>query len=289
LPYVNTIKGGIKPDMAVIVQGTLPAHAQSFEINFKTGESDSDDIAFHFNPRIGQYVYLNSFRDGSWEKEECVSDKSFNKGAGFYMFFVIHSDNYEVYVNGLRLCTFKHRIPVEKVSTLGIRGDAFKPIYGFIDVGTIISYMHNNEHSLCFVQALPYVGSITGGLKPGMSLFLRGTVPTHAKGFEINLKTGFSDDDDIAFHFNPRIGQYVYLNSFRKGSWEKEQTAPDKPFTKGAAFKLLLVIKTDRYEVYVNDVLHCVFKHRVPLEEVTTLAILGDVSLLFCGFINVSM
>lgn len=49
-----------------------------------------------FTSTLGQYVYLNSFRNGSWEKEECVSDKSFAKGAGFYLFIVINSDNYEV-------------------------------------------------------------------------------------------------------------------------------------------------------------------------------------------------
>lgn len=142
-------------------------HCHSFEINFKTGDSDLDDIAFHFNPRIGQYVYLNSFRNGGWDKEECVSDKPFIKGAGFYMFIVINSHTYEasdfscvllvitlknhellkntfiiiplqVYINGSRHCMFKHCIPLEKVSTLGIRGDVSKLIYGFIDVCSII-------------------------------------------------------------------------------------------------------------------------------------------------------
>lgn len=142
-------------------------HCHSFEINLKTGESDLDDIAFHFNPRIGQYVYLNSFRNGGWDKEACASDKPFIKGAAFYMFVVINSHTYEasdfscvllvisiknhellkntfiiillqVYVNGLKHCTFKHSIPLEKVSTLGIRGDVSKLIYGFIDVCSII-------------------------------------------------------------------------------------------------------------------------------------------------------
>lgn len=67
-----------------------------FEINFQTGQSDSDDIAFHFNPRIGQYVSLNSFINGSWEKEERISDGLFTKEAAFYMFVVIGLEGYEV-------------------------------------------------------------------------------------------------------------------------------------------------------------------------------------------------
>lgn len=48
----------------------------------------------------------------------------------------------QVFVNGLQHSTFKHRIPLEKVSTLDIRGDVSKPIYGIIDVCTIVSYEH---------------------------------------------------------------------------------------------------------------------------------------------------
>lgn len=44
----------------------------SFEINLKTGLSDRDDIAFHFNPRIGQYVYLNSFRTVPGDGVNCI-------------------------------------------------------------------------------------------------------------------------------------------------------------------------------------------------------------------------
>lgn len=40
----------------------------------------------------------------------------------------------QVYVNGLKHCTFKHRIPLENVSALGIRGDVSQLICGFISV-----------------------------------------------------------------------------------------------------------------------------------------------------------
>ncbi|XP_053090626.1 uncharacterized protein lgals4 isoform X2 [Pangasianodon hypophthalmus] len=303
LPHVGKIRDRLKPEMAIFFQGALPAHSKEFEINFQTGQSDSDDIAFHFNPRIGQYVYLNSFRNGSWEQEECASDELFTKGAAFYMFVVISSEGYEVYVNGLQHCIFNHRIPLENVSAISIYGDVTIPIYGFIDnwsksftftdllkitgmgSSSLSPILSEVSHPVIH-PALPYVGTIRGGIRPDMAVFFQGTLPAHARRFAINFQTGQTDSDDIAFHFNPRIGQYVYLNSFRNACWEKEETAPDKAFTKGAAFNMFVIINSEGYEVYVNGVRLCIFKHRIPWENISTLAIFGDVSVAIYGFID---
>lgn len=37
-------------------------------------------------------------------------------------------------VNGLEYCTFNHRIPVDKVTTLGVRGDVFMNTVSIIEV-----------------------------------------------------------------------------------------------------------------------------------------------------------
>lgn len=226
-------------------------------------------------------------------------------------------------------------------------------------------------HHLFCLQALPFVGTIPGGLKQDMAVFVQGTVPAEAQRyapkfplitmektssgtntvrkackvkfrafffyeihkylstydthswrwfvflqrFEINFKTGPSDKDDIAFHYNPRMGQYTALNCLRNGSWEKQENAPDKPFTRGEDFQIFFAITSDGYEVcffiicrkmleirescntinftwflqvYVNGLKHSTFKHRIPLEKVSTLNINGNVSILICGFIQVS-
>lgn len=67
--------------------------------------------------------------------------------------------------------------------------------------------------------------------------------------FDINFQTGQGAHDDIAFHFNPRIGRYTALNSFRNGSWDKEESVLDKPFTNGSTFQIIVVFQSDRYEV----------------------------------------
>ncbi|KAM9493163.1 uncharacterized protein Hap1MRO34_003470 isoform 1-T1 [Clarias gariepinus] len=305
LPHVGEIKERLKPEMALFFQGALPAHPKEFEINLQTGQSDNEDIAFHFNPCIGRHVSLNSFRNGQWETEECVSDELFTKGAAFYMFVVITSVGYEVYVNGLQLCMFNHRVPLENVSAVSIYGDVAIPIYGFIDnwsksfnfkdllritgmgspFSSVFPILAEVLHPV-ICPALPYVGTIRGGIRPDMAVFFQGTLPAHAKKFVINFQTGQSDTDDIAFHFNPRIGQHVYLNSFRNGQWETEETAPDKPFTKGAAFNMLVIINSTDYEVHVNGLQLCTFKHRMALENISGLAICGDISIFFYGFID---
>lgn len=40
----------------------------------------------------------------------------------------------QVYVNGLKHCTFKHRIPLEKVSLIAINGDTTIQLIGFAEV-----------------------------------------------------------------------------------------------------------------------------------------------------------
>uniref|UniRef100_A0A673GS52 Galectin n=1 Tax=Sinocyclocheilus rhinocerous TaxID=307959 RepID=A0A673GS52_9TELE len=123
LPYLAPISGGLREGMALYLKGVVPTNADRFEVNFKTGQSDNDDFAFHFNPRMDRKVVMNSVINGNLGTEESVSDNPFKKGQPFEMFTVIKSEGYKVYANGKELYTFKHRIPLEKVSTLNISGD----------------------------------------------------------------------------------------------------------------------------------------------------------------------
>ncbi|XP_051512877.1 uncharacterized protein lgals4 isoform X10 [Myxocyprinus asiaticus] len=305
LPYVGTIPGGLRAGMALYLQGVVPTNADQFAINFQTGQSDKDDIAFHFNPRMGSKVAMNSFRNGGWQTEESASENPFKKGDAFEMFIVPKPEGYQVYVNGKEHYMFKHRVPLEKVSALHINGNVALNFFGFIENWSISSFtkeakttitsLGSTHWSLSTIQSeilhpvhsptLPYVGPIAGGLRAGMALYMQGVVAHNADRFSINFKTGQSDKDDIAFHFNPRMGNKVIMNSFRKGGWQTEEYASENPFKKGEAFDILIVITSDGYKVHVKGQQHCMFKHRIPLEKVTTLHILGNVSISFFGFI----
>uniref|UniRef100_A0A672MWM8 Galectin n=1 Tax=Sinocyclocheilus grahami TaxID=75366 RepID=A0A672MWM8_SINGR len=269
-----------------------------FRINFKSGPTDKHETAFHFNPRMGSKVVMNSFSTGKWETEESFSDNPFKKGEDFDMFFVVKSEGYQVHVNGKELYTFKHRIPLEKVKMLNINGDVVVNLFGLIQwcmktlMSTLtitvfqISILTNlNPASrlglmrifLCLLQTLPYVAPIPGGLREGMALYLKGVVPTNADRFQ----TGPTDKHDTAFHFNPRMDRKVVMNSFRNGKWGAEESVSDNPFKKGEAFEMFFVIKSEGYQ-------HSMFKHRIPLEKVTTINIYGNVSISFLGFVTVS-
>uniref|UniRef100_A0A672MWM6 Galectin n=1 Tax=Sinocyclocheilus grahami TaxID=75366 RepID=A0A672MWM6_SINGR len=265
LPYVGQISGGLKEGMALYLQGVFPTNADQFELNFKTGPSDNDDIAFHFNPRMDQKVVMNSFSTGKWETEESFSDNPFKKGEDFDMFFVVKSEGYQVHVNGKELYTFKHRIPLEKVKMLNINGDVVVNLFGLIQVSYIIMWQNCSKTD----TTLPYVAPIPGGLREGMALYLKGVVPTNADRFSISFQTGPTDKHDTAFHFNPRMDRKVVMNSFRNGKWGAEETN----------ICSILRIKGEQ---------HSMFKHRIPLEKVTTINIYGNVSISFLGFVTVS-
>ncbi|XP_047677998.1 uncharacterized protein LOC113650748 isoform X2 [Tachysurus fulvidraco] len=292
LSFVSTIPGGIKADMGILFCGTVLEDSNEFEINFQTSQS-TDDIAFNINPQIVRFLVLSSLRKGSRETEDLASDK----GAAFNMFVVVRLEGYEVFVNGLQYCMFKHRVPLAVISSLGVRGDVFVNFIGVIDNWSSSSMVMERScwrpipipsevlHPVSN-PVLPYVGVIPGKAKPDMAVFFQGALPADANEFIINFQTGNSDGDDIAFCINPHLGCYVAINSFRNGSWETEESVADKPFTKGAAFNMFVIIKSEHYEVYVNGLELCTFKHRIPLEKISVLGISGDVSINFIGFIE---
>ncbi|XP_062860745.1 galectin-4-like isoform X2 [Trichomycterus rosablanca] len=290
--------------MALFFQGTVQTDAKGFAINFCTGPSEGDDIAFYFNPRIGQFTALNSFKNGQWETEASAPDKPFTAGAPFYMIVVITSNDYEVYVNDQIFCMFNHRIPFEKVNTIRVVGDVSTNIIGFIENWRICPFFREEKRFVTITgslvsastkfeafysisnPALPYALKLPANLKHNMAVFFQGTLQNDAKSFAINFCTGPSEGDDIAFYFNPRMGQFTALNSFKNGQWETEESAPDKPFTAGGQFIIIFVITSNAYEVYVNGQKHCTFKCRIPFEKVTTIRMLGNIFMNLVCFIK---
>ncbi|TSL75315.1 Galectin-4 [Bagarius yarrelli] len=182
-PYMGKIPGGINNDRAVVLQGTVPVTAKSFIVNLKVGVFEGDDIAFHYNVGIGDATTLNSVYDGRWQTKECVPAKPFIRGGAFQMIIVVKSEGYEVYVNGSRHCTFKHCIPIARVTAIEIRGDVPELLCGSI-------------------YAIPYMGNIPGGLKKDMAVVIHGSIPAldrgprqpHNETAPLSDKTGFYYD-----------------------------------------------------------------------------------------------
>jgi len=69
-----------------------------FFLNLLCGESESSDIALHFNPRFDGWdkVVFNSCEGGSWGSEDKTHDMPFSKGEAFEMVIMATSQDYQV-------------------------------------------------------------------------------------------------------------------------------------------------------------------------------------------------
>ncbi|MCI4388611.1 hypothetical protein PGIGA_G00088270 [Pangasianodon gigas] len=301
IPYEVGISKGMRTGIAFHFQGVVPADSDFFVFMFKTGKGEDDDIAFYL--RIYPELASNQriYSDGKWDKKGWIVGCPLLKRSAFDIFIVIGNESYVVYLNGWRYSSFKHYIPVERLTTLKIDGDVIVNSIGFVSnwstsafgneqrSGTSRWELSKNQSDgaqLICKPNQPYLGQIPGGLKYGLTLFFQGVVPSDASGFEINYKTGPNDGDDIAFQFRPEL-HAVVCNSYKNGKWEDQKSIEEALFAKGEGFDILMIIKPNAYEVTVNGRELCKFTHRMPLDKVSTLQIRGDVLMNTCAIIHV--
>ncbi|XP_061452608.1 galectin-4 [Rhineura floridana] len=128
--------------------------------------------------------------------------------------------------------------------------------------------------------SLPHSKPIPGGLRPGMSIYVQGTVPHHTKRFVVNFACGSNDGDDIAFHFNPRFDgkDKIVLNTYQGRKWGKEEHH-SMPFQKGQHFEIVFLVNNDAYQVMVNRNPICSYVHRIRPERVQAVVADGDLEL----------
>ncbi|KAL4835357.1 hypothetical protein H8958_019735 [Nasalis larvatus] len=134
--------------------------------------------------------------------------------------------------------------------------------------------------------AVPFSGTIQGGLQDGLQITVNGTVlSSSGSRFAVNFQTGFSGDD-IAFHFNPRFedGGYVVCNTRQNGSWGTEERKMHMPLQKGMPFDLCFLVQSSNFKVMVNGSLFVQYFHRVPFHRVDTISVNGSVQLSYISF-----
>ncbi|XP_034294023.1 galectin-4 [Pantherophis guttatus] len=158
------------------------------------------------------------------------------------------------------------------------------------DLGTESGPAARNRISMTYFPApgympvynptLPYHQPVPGGLRPGMSVYVQGTVPKHTKRFRVNFACGQHEGVDIPFHFNPRFDgrDKTVLNTFQSGRWGHEEIHK-MPFRKGEHFEIIFIINDVGYQILVNRNPFCTYGHRMPPQSVQVVSADGDLEL----------
>ncbi|XP_035239859.1 uncharacterized protein LOC118208956 [Anguilla anguilla] len=269
-PLSKAIDGGLKPGMSLYFEGMVHSEINRFHINLEAGS----DVAMHFkvNFQQAEMVVFNNLEKGSWDKEERVTEMPFRKGENFQLLFNVTSDGYQVIVNSCAFHVYKHRIPVDRVSSLSIGGNVSVKTISIIKAQRIIQEYPGPGD----VKSTPLSKAIDGGLKPGTSLYFQGKVHSEINRFHINLEAG----SDIAMHFkvNFKYTELLAFNTLLNRGWQIEEKLGQMPFRKGQDFDLLISATLKGYQVIVNGCMIHMYKHRIPLDRVTSLTVGGDVS-----------
>uniref|UniRef100_A0A4W6CQ72 Galectin n=1 Tax=Lates calcarifer TaxID=8187 RepID=A0A4W6CQ72_LATCA len=268
--------GGLREGMSIYLQGFCDNVSDSptvafdrFFINLLCGESESSDIALHFNPRFDGWdkVVFNTCQDGSWGSEDKIRSMPFCKGQAFEMVIMVTSQGYQVrptriYIVSIIKNTVNHNKSQNKI----ILNLPFKMFF-----------------SLLF--PVPYSNMIPGGMIPKRTIVIRGMVPYGANRCTLMLLLGLTRD--IALHINPRVREGIVVrNSEIGGSWGQEDRELSlNPFMEGQYFDMSIRCGNQRFKVFVNGQHLFDFVHRLQsFTEVDMLEIQGDVQISYIHF-----
>uniref|UniRef100_A0A674H1M4 Galectin n=1 Tax=Taeniopygia guttata TaxID=59729 RepID=A0A674H1M4_TAEGU len=316
LPFVAAVPGGLRPGMAIYVQG-VPA---PFRVNLAAGPEEEADVALHLNPRFGAGVaVLNSRRGGRWGDEQRRELHPLCPGGPFEIVISVTPEGYRILVNGTFYEEFPHRLPPELVTAVNVDGDLElgsvsvlggavrpqkitlhpkkhpctpkpapqkPPLYSKTPQNSPKTHLRPPPH-FCPPQPVPFIATIPGGLLPKKTIVIKGFIPLHANRFHINLRAG--PGGDVVLHLNPRMDEddAVVRNSFLGGSWghEERDISCCSPFLRGRYFDLSIRCGNHRFKVFAEGQPLFHFHHRVPAgPHVDVLEIEGDVVLSYVHF-----
>ncbi|XP_064359092.1 galectin-4-like [Dromaius novaehollandiae] len=300
LPHVSPVAGGLRPGMAVYVQGVVAPNADRFRVDLGVGGAD---VALHLNPRFGReaVAVLNSRTGGRWGAERRRPLGPLGPGCPFELVVTVTPAAYRILLNGSDFEEFPHRLPPEQVTAVTVDGDvqlqsvtvlggggSFPPA-AMPDVPQPIPYPQNRlpvmEQPPTFHPPVPFVATIPGGLTPKKTIVVKGFIPPDAKRFHINLRAGRGGD--VLLHVNPRLGEGILVrNSQLGGRWgAEERDLPHNPLQRGAHFDLSVRCGNHRFKVFAEGRPLFSFAHRAPPgPHVDTLEVGGDVVLSYVHF-----
>ncbi|XP_075873333.1 galectin-8 [Nelusetta ayraudi] len=292
LPFSGTILGGLAPGEMVLIQGSVPADADRFQVDLCCGSSVQPraDVAFHFNPRFcrSPCIVCNTLLGGRWGREEILPHPPFRAGATFELIILVLEDHFKVAVDGSHVLKYDHRVALQRVDTLSISGRVTVTVVGILpSLNSAEASPTNQQPHMkqpmrsrpCDLR-VPFRRELLGGLSPGRSITVQGETNHNPDSFSINLRV--SGSSDIALHLNPRLKKGVFVrNSFLRGHWGPEETSGGPaPFAAARYFEVIVLCDPQQFKVAVDGRHLLDYKHRVKeLRSITQLEVEGDVTL----------
>ncbi|KAK3595997.1 hypothetical protein CHS0354_032512 [Potamilus streckersoni] len=131
---------------------------------------------------------------------------------------------------------------------------------------------------------VPFHKSVS--LKGIDNIVIKGKVPHGAQRFNVWLQRGSgSDPEHVALVFDARFNfgsdkNIIVCNDRKGGKWgSEERNAKAFPLAHGEKFKMKIQLHKDEYKIQIGE--HDVkeFHHRMPVHDVDTLRIDGNVEL----------
>ncbi|XP_017494442.1 PREDICTED: spidroin-2-like [Rhagoletis zephyria] len=130
---------------------------------------------------------------------------------------------------------------------------------------------------------LPYCGPIGTPLAPGAMIRISGNVSPYATTFAINLQCGPSVNprDDVALHLSPVFSPppRIVRNSISGNRWGAEESFGGFPLSAGSSFEFLILVEPSEFRIALNGAHFTEFRHRLPFERITHLALDGDATI----------
>ncbi|XP_061603043.1 galectin-8-like [Cololabis saira] len=290
VPFAGTILGGLEPGEMVLIQGSVPADADRFQVDLTCGSSVKPraDVLFHFNPRINKSsVVCNTLTAEKWGREQILHTMPFRPGAAFELLILALEDKFKVAVNGSHLLEYQHRQELQRVDTICISGRVEVQAVGVVPPAAVdappAAAVTQDSETLTSAAGdldVPFRARLDGGLSVGRSVVIRAEVRPGASSFCVNLSP--ASGSSIALHLNPRLNKKVFVrNSFLSGCWGPEETRlAGFPFTPGRYFEMIVLCDPHHFRVAVNGDHQVDYQYRVQdLSSIDQVEVLGDLVL----------
>ena len=82
-----------------------------------------------------------------------------------------------------------------------------------------------------------------------------------------------------ALHINPRFNAGCIVRNTDRNGWGAEERGGPMIFQKGQPFEMVISVDASHYKVGINGMHAFTYNHRVSYQEVTTLAISGEIDI----------